>query len=166
MDNENIFVDYDYTGGGSFENVDVEDQWNYIDAGSHNLKIGDTVNLNDYDNNGNIIHAEKSKDDHVPYHGQEGVTETYGSHIENIKFANSCTASPLTDGDLLICTSNGYTSSVDEERSMAGNVPSLNNANVSQSVVTSFNNNTNEFTFVFLSNKYGFKNNYFKIGNF
>jgi len=154
MANENIFIEYDYTGGGSFEDISIEDQWDYIDIDSRNLKINTNTKLNSFENNGNITHTENISDDHIPYHGDNNnITNTYGSFENNIKFINSCINSTEMQGDLLICTFNGYTSVLDEERSMAGNVPCINNSNISQSILTKLNNNSNEFTFVFLTNK-------------
>lgn len=166
IDNENIFINYDYTGGVNLDDVNIEDQQDYIDSDSLNLKIGNTTVLKNYQNNGNILHKEVIANDYEVFHGSDTITETYGSYEEGIKFVNSCTDSTGMDGDLLVCTSKGYTSAIDEEKNMDGNVPCMNNSNISQSVLTKLNNNSDEFTFVFLTNKYGFKNNYFKIGDF
>lgn len=161
IDNENIFVTTDYTS----IQVNEEDAQNYIDSDSMNISISKQHTLNNYDNNGDIEHAEFINDDYDSFHNITNITKTFGSY-EGIKFAHSCNDSTNTDGDLLCYTMDGFKKGFDEERNFNGSNYCMNTGNISQSVITKLNNYSNEFTFIFMTNKYGFKNNYLKIGDF
>ena len=104
--------------------------------------------------------------DFIPFYDNDNITKTYGSYEEGIKTANSCQKFDWINGELLSYTGNSYTTSIDEEKNIIPIRPTINNSNISNSVITKLNNNNNEFTFVFYTSKYGFINNYFKIGDF
>lgn len=165
IDNENIIINYDFTSINKFENIDILNEQDYIDINSKNININTVNKLNEFENNGNIFHTESVTNDYEPFYDNNKITKTYGSYEQNFKFANSCYDSINVNGDLLTYTNNGFTTSIDEEKTLTDNRNTLNNSNISQSIITKLNNN-NEFTFVFLTNNTGYINNYLKIGNF
>lgn len=145
----------------------AESTWAGNETKSKAIEIQYTVNKLPYENNGNIVHTQLDVDD-VPKYGDPMVTQTYGTYLKDFKFFGGATNLDSMQGDLVVPCYEGFAHTIGHESYQSGIdtiYRTLNHSNISQPQITGLNNAANNFTFIFLTNKYGFTNNYMRLGD-
>lgn len=160
INNPNIFIDYSFSDSTSI----IGNLQNGV-INKNDFGIKSPVIKNETDTSV-ISHTQKDDIDDLPYKQPESLdTTTHGSHLEGLRFYGGARKLEGMAGDLIVPCVDGLVSQFGDENNQSV-FRTLNNANISEPILSNINKYNNEFTLLFMTNKYGYLNNQMELGDF